>query len=87
MQNTQVSDDTIGLEEFGRVYSIELLQAVIDHPEEYSWPIENVPQVATKMLTAILQNNFNKESRAIKATCKLLGIKHTYKAIDAYIRS
>lgn len=35
---------------------------------------------------SILDQSFNKDSAAIKATCKALKIKHTYKAIQAYLR-
>lgn len=37
------------------------------------------------MKTGILQNKFGKDTDSFKQTCKALGIKNTYKAIDAYL--
>lgn len=73
------------IERFEAIYRDELEAAVRDHPEEYTWPIERVPSVAQKMIAAIRNNTYNKDGRAIKATCKRLGVKHTYTAIAAYL--
>jgi len=72
-------------ETFGKLYEQNLTQAVLNYPEEYVWPVENVPTVAKKMLDAVVKNSYNKDGRAFKATCKQLGIKYTYKAIDEYL--
>lgn len=72
---------------FGTVYRVELERAVVEHPEEYAWPVENVPTVAAKMLEAIREGSFSKDGRAIKATCKAFGIKHTYTAINAWLEA
>jgi hypothetical protein len=37
------------------------------------------------MKVGILQNKFGKDTDSFKQTCKALGIKNTYKAIDAYL--
>lgn len=37
------------------------------------------------MKWAIVNKTFNKDSESFKATCKALGIKHTYKAIYAFL--
>ncbi len=42
--------------------------------------------VKARMAWAILTKTFSKDSYSFRATCKQLGIKHTYKAIDAFIR-
>jgi hypothetical protein len=70
---------------FAQVYTEELEKAVKNFPEEYAWPVENVPTVAAKMVQAFLAGTYNKDSRAVKATCKRLSIKHTYKEINAYL--
>lgn len=65
-------------------YSKQLEIAVKAHPEQY-FPIEQLPAVLERMQAAIKRNSFNKDGNAFKATCKVLGIPHTYKAIDAYL--
>jgi phytoene/squalene synthetase len=73
------------LAQFARLYEANLRRAVLEYPTEYVYAVEAVPQVAERMLRAIRAGGYNKDSRAIKATCKELGIKHTYKAIDEYL--
>lgn len=77
--------DTERFERFGSTYTVELERAVREHPDEYVWPVEEVPTVAARMLDAIQHKSFNKDSRAIKSTCKAFGIKHTYQAIYAWL--
>ena len=69
--------------EFERVYVEELQRAVRERPDEYCWPIENATAVAGRMVSAIFSGSrcWSKDSHAIKAACKRLGIKHTYKAM------
>ena len=71
-------------ETFKQVYTEELTKAVRDNPKEYAWPIENVPVVVDKMMAALVAGTANKDGQAIKATCKRLGIKYTYKGIKEY---
>jgi hypothetical protein len=54
-------------------------------PEEYHWSFKDFDSVILKMNAAIERGSFNKDSRAIKATCKQLKINHTYKAIKEFI--
>ncbi len=70
---------------FVEEYTQQLTKAVTDHPDEYGWPVANVPTVVGKMKAAFKEGTYNKDGRAIKATCKALGIKYTYTAINAYI--
>ena len=70
---------------FMKIYTVELEKAVRNYPDEYPWPIENVPTVAAKMGQALKNKTYNKDGRAIKATCKQLNIKYTYTAINAYL--
>lgn len=73
-------------ETFSRVYRVELARAVADNPSEYGWPAEDAPRVADKMLDAIRRGSYNKDSRAIKAACRVLSIPYTYKGIAEYLR-
>ena len=73
------------METFIKVYAEQLEKAVRERPEEYGWPFENVPAVVEKMKAAIKARTYNKDSRAFKGTCKILGIKHTYTAINHFI--
>ena len=73
------------LSRFMEVYTDTLRDAVINYPDEYRWPIEEVPLVAERMRLALLRKSYSKDGRAIKATCKKLGIAHTYKAIDDFL--
>ena len=66
-------------------YYQELKRARREHPEEYRWPESEIFEVSARMEAAILRGTFNKDSRAFRATCKRLGIKHTYKAINAFL--
>lgn len=77
----------ITLAEFKQMYTEELTKAVTDHPEEYHWPISDVPVVVERMVAAVARQSYNKDSRALKAVCKRLGIKHTYTAIQEAIQA
>lgn len=85
------------------VYREELARAVAEHPEEYPWataptvihgnlgttilPARTVTEVADKMADAIRTRSYNKDGRAMRATCKRLGIKYTYTAINAVVQA
>lgn len=73
------------LELFCETYRTKLHKARTEHPEEYVWPIEQLRTVADKMCAAIQRGSYNKDSRSFRDTCKELGIKHTYAAINAFI--
>lgn len=83
-------------EMFASGYRRNLIVAVNESPEQYavgklgfsSNPTEYAETTADKMLTAIMERGIgsvNKDSVAFKRTCKELGIKHTYKAIEAFL--
>jgi hypothetical protein len=71
---------------FAAAYERNLRKAVIEHPDEYSWPVENVAAVAAKMMAALERGSANKDGRAFRATCKELGIAYTYKAIQRFLQ-
>lgn len=70
---------------FMDVYAEKLKQSRIEYPNEYVWPDSEFDTVLGRMRSAIERGSFNKDSRSFKATCKELGIKHTYTAIREFI--
>jgi hypothetical protein len=75
------------LDVFAAVYREELRKAVVAFPDEYGFKPAKVDTVADRMIVAFARGSFNKDGRAIKATCKRLGIKYTYAAINSYLRT
>jgi hypothetical protein len=51
-------------------------------------PASTVSQVADRMLSYVKAGGrgYSKEGHAFKGTCKRLGIKHTYTAIETYLK-
>ena len=71
--------------DFQTMYLEELRNAREKYPEEYSWPREKLPEIAEHMFDAMRRGKYSKDSRALKAVCKRLGIKHTYSALEIVI--
>lgn len=69
------------LNEFMRIYTLELAECVRTMPIEYAYGVEMVPTVAERMRNAIVKRSYNIHSPAFKRTCKAFGIKPTYKAV------
>ena len=82
---TKIIINPARMDAFMAVYEPALRDAVIKHPDEYRWPVEDVPVVAGKMRAAIERGSANKDGPAFRAACKALGIKHTYTAIYEYL--
>ena len=77
---------TTNLDKFIKLYEAYLKIEVLKKPEEYRWyPQTSVETVIGRMRDAIVKNSFNKESNAIRKTCKDLGIGWNYKSIQAFI--
>jgi hypothetical protein len=72
-------------ERFEEIYLAELREQMARHPELYAYPIGDAPSVATKMTAALAKGSANKDSIAIKHTCKRLGIAYRYADIAAYL--
>ena len=77
--------DKIGYQNFLTEYGKQLTHAVTTQPQEYAYPLSEVPLVIDKMGRAFLRGSFNKDGLALKATCKALKIKHTYRDIKTYL--
>ena len=71
---------------FIEIYEEELKKAIVAYPDQYHYPVEEAPYVVARMSAAIERGTFNKDGAAFKATCKRLGIKHTYQAINDFIK-
>lgn len=69
---------------FLAVYTEALTETVKAHPEEYAWPVANVPIVVERMAAAMDRGSFNHNSRSYRLTCKRLGIPYTRKSILAF---
>lgn len=72
-------------ETFLRTYKEELNKEVLKKPEDYNWPISQVNEIAEKMTNSLAKGTANKDSNAIRRTCKYLNIKYTYDAIRTYL--
>jgi hypothetical protein len=67
------------------VYKENLLKQIRENPQDYAWDVSQFDEVFSRMAKAIERGSFNKDSKAFKATCKELKIKHTYTAIREFI--
>jgi len=74
------------IDTFMTVFRQKLAALHAQDPKAYWWPIEKLDDVCGRMRNAFLNCTYNNDGAAIKATCKELGIKSTYKAINAYIK-
>jgi hypothetical protein len=74
------------LDQFIEEYERQLRVAVQNYPTEYAFPIEQVPLVVSRMKAAFERRSYNKDGKAIKATCKILNIPYTRKGIDAFFQ-
>lgn len=82
---TDAADTYKQLDTFMKVYEESLAEAVVKYPDDYKYPVSEAPAVAVKMRQAILTNTYNHDSKGFKIATKKLGIKHTRKAIEAFI--
>lgn len=72
------------LDAFCNLYRAMLREEVQAHPEQYGYGVDMVDAVVGRMREAFKRGSFNKDGNAIKRTCKVLCIAHTYKAMNAY---
>ena len=74
------------IDTFIEVYESKLRKAIRETPRMYAYGPEQIPIVISKMRAAILLGSFLIEQRAIKDTCRELGIPCTYISIAKYVR-
>lgn len=67
------------------VYAEKLKEAIQQHPELYAYPLAEAEFVIHRMRGAFERGCYNKDSHAIKATCKHFKISHSYKAITRFL--
>lgn len=71
---------------FNAAYAIALKKAVVKYPDQYTWPVENLPVVVASMTLAIKMGCYNHSGHGMRLACKALGIKHTRTAIEAFLK-
>lgn len=80
--------NTTRLDEFFQVYARELDVSREKNPLDYLPNVDN-PTIVARMRASVEKSggfgSVNKDSPTFRRTCKALGIKHTYKAMDEYI--
>lgn len=69
------------------IYCEELERSRKLSPNEYAWGDDEHDAVVERMRIALHRMSFDKESETWKRTCKRIGIKHTYKAIEHFIKT
>lgn len=71
-------------DKFAQAYREELPKHVM---LDCGWYPGRTSVVADRMIAAFKNGSFNKDNHAIKAVCKALGIKFTYRDIKAFLAS
>jgi hypothetical protein len=81
----QAAVDPDNLATWVKTYEEQLKLAIQKNPEKYAYGMDEVPAVMKKFTQAFEKGGFNHESDTVKATCRVLGIKHTKTAIKDYL--
>ena len=74
------------LQRFIETYNKCLRAAIDADPNPYLWDLEHFDEFIQRMERAINNRSFNKDSPTFRQTCKTLGIRHTYRAIDTFLK-
>lgn len=78
---------------FTKQYILSLFHCFEAYTADYDYVMhdlhtyQDVMKLANRMIEGLLTGRASKDGQAIKHTCKMLGIKHTYKAIQEYLKS
>ena len=74
---------------FLQKYETTLTQNVTTHPDRYRYQAspEKISQVSLKMVEGLRDSESDKNGETTKSVCRQLGIKHTYAAIEQYLKS
>ena len=75
------------VETFVSFFATELAKAVVERPDEYGFPVDEVPIVVNRMRQAFIRGSYNHDGVAIRRTCKCLGLKHTRTAMEAWFNA
>ena len=78
---------TENYDKFLAIYTRELSKDVLAHPDQFGFEQAQVPAVALKMTTSLAKGTANKDSNAIRRTCRELGVGYTYKEIFRFLNT
>ena len=75
-------------DKFEQLY-IDQLETLFKTCDDYAYVAARTTPVdlAKKMTEGLSTGSASKDGQAVKNVCKILGIKHTYKAIQEYLKS
>jgi hypothetical protein len=74
-------------EQFIRLFKTNLRQSQQSRPELYTWSYDQFNLVFSRFEQAFKnRKGYPKKGLAIEKTCKDLGLKNTYKAINAFLK-
>jgi hypothetical protein len=76
---------TSNIEKFKTVYARHLARAIDLDPKTYAYGKDKIPDVVKRMTDSLTRGAASKDSPAIRATLKELGIKDTFTAIRQYL--
>lgn len=66
-------------------YATELREAITHYPTDYAYGLDKLNEVLERTKASLQKGMFSKDGRAFKATCKKLGIIHTYQDIKSFL--
>ena len=72
-------------QKFKDTYLESLMDCINKYPNDYCYGIDEAVTVCDKMFAAFMRHSANKDGKAVKITCKKLGIPYTYKGISEYL--
>lgn len=74
------------LAKWREAYLEGLTWAVKLYPQDYGYGLADVPRVHANMMESFIKGDYNHDGRGIKRACRTLGIPHTRKAIEAFLK-
>lgn len=73
-------------EAFRAAYALHLAKQHALNPGVYSWPVEHLPEIVNRMVSALEKKSGNIDSPAIKAACKMVMIKPGVARIAEFLK-
>ena len=70
---------------FLQAYAKCLESCITAHPENYSYGVDKVPVMVYRFLNAMKDGTYCNDGQAFRDACKVLGIKNTFKAVNAFM--
>ena len=72
------------LDTFMATYRKKLIEAREKYPEVYDWAPNELDARCARLRRGIIDGTYLRSGHALRATCKALGIRCTYAAINVY---